>query len=280
MAVNSWLSTANGDVNTGANWSLGTVPTDGEDVIIDSGSVNITGSLTTLNTIDLASFTIGPNYTGQVGSSNVAPMKFNVTGKVVVNGGGSQHYLSAGDAAWVSAYILGVGSTGNGNCSVMGAITTLIVERGVVRIHSGTTTTCHYAPASSGSKIQLNTGTITTLHMADGTVDCLDAAAGTITTANQLGGSLIVRTAQTLTTLNNYGGTCWFLPTTTMTTANVIGGTLILAGMTVQTVTTMNLGPNGTAYINQGGVADTIGTTNNFGGGSITTPKKFLAVPV
>ena len=277
MATRSWLSTAaNGSVNNTANWSGGAVPTTGDDVIVDAGSVNIDADLTTLNAVNIASFTIGPNYTGQVGAANGSPMSFNCSsGKVVINGGGNNHYLSAGTTSWGTCIINHPGTTGNGNVTVMGAITTLVVQRGTVLVFSGTTTTAFLLPAggsSSAAKLKLQTGTITTLHKGAALFEALDTYAGTVTTMNLMSGNAIIGTSQTLTTANIYGGSLYFYPTTTLATCNAIGGTFYALNMATQTITTLNVAPAGVAYVNQGAVSDTVGTTNKFGGGVIDVP--------
>lgn len=281
MATRSWLSTAaDGDWGNTANWSGGAVPTTGDHAIIDAGSVNIDDGLTDAASDELASLTIGPNYTGQVGLSNTAPLTFNCTGKVVVNGGGNNQYLSVGDATWATCMITSPGSTGNGNVTVMGAITTLIVERGTVLVYSGTTTTAFLMPAggsSSAAKLRLQTGTITTLHKGAAFFEAIDAKAGTVTTLNLLSGNAVIGTAQTVTTANIYGGALYFYPTTTMTLCNAIGGIFYAASMASQTITTLTISPGGAAFINQGAIADTVGTTNKFGGGLIEVPSS--AVP-
>lgn len=280
MATRSWLSTAvSGSVNSTLNWSGGAVPTTGDDVIIDAGSVNIDADLTTLNTEELASFTIGPNYTGQVGNANGSPMKFNCTGKVLVAGGGNQHYLSAGDGSWATCVINSVGATGNGNVSVMGAITTLLVERGTVLVYSGTTTTCYFLPyggSATAAKLKLQTGTITTLHKGAGLFEALDTYAGTVTTLNNISGNTIVGTSQTVTTANIYGGSVYHYATTTLGAGNCIGGVLYMAAVQSQTITTLTIAPAGTALINQGALVDTVTTTNNFGGRYISVPSSSL----
>lgn len=74
MATKTWNGTT-GDWSTGANWG-GTAPVDGDDVIINSGSVSITTGLNQSG-INLKSLNITRGYKGSIGAAGT-PLQINV----------------------------------------------------------------------------------------------------------------------------------------------------------------------------------------------------------
>ena len=66
MAQNVWLSTADGNYGTAANWSLGHAPQAGEDVVIPSGSPSITSGFNQAG-VAIAAFTVEQGYDGAIG---------------------------------------------------------------------------------------------------------------------------------------------------------------------------------------------------------------------
>ena len=67
MAVNKWESTSSTDYSVAANWSAGTVPAAGEDVVILSGTDDITEGLDQ-SAVEMNGFEVQPGDNGPIGS--------------------------------------------------------------------------------------------------------------------------------------------------------------------------------------------------------------------
>src|SRR6185369_2508006 len=95
MANKIWLSTANGNLSTAANWSGGTVPVSGDNVRFPAGSPDVTAGLTALNNSTLsgalAAVIFEDGNTMNVGSS-AAPMQFSCTRLQGFFNGGQQFF--------------------------------------------------------------------------------------------------------------------------------------------------------------------------------------------
>lgn len=270
MATHTWTGAVSGNYGTAGNWAGGT-PVGGGDVIIDATSVNIDDGLDQ-SAVDLASFYVGPNYTGQIGNSDTAPLIIEAT-LVTVDGGGANGYLGVQDSDVVK--IFAVGPTGTGNLTITATTCPLlVVNQGIVKLFSGTVT---LATLSAFNGVQGNAalnvlnGTITTLKSGPGTASILEASAsGVITTADVNGGVLdIVASAGTLTNLNAYGGTTkWGAEDNNMTVANLFAGSsfIVKSSPVARTIVTLNSHVGSTRTINDPAEALTITNNNDFGG--------------
>lgn len=124
MALVIWLGTTDGDVTTGTNWSGGSQPTTGDDVII-TGTVSIDGG--TLSAAgNLASFVVR-DYSGTIGSEDAALVIDLAASSTVTIDGSAKMYLdfNASDVdvdvygtAQASGNTMGLHLTGSGTNSL------------------------------------------------------------------------------------------------------------------------------------------------------------------
>jgi hypothetical protein len=224
-----WTGATSTDFNSNGNWTTNgvvchvTVPASSDTVVINSGSVNITGSVDQ-SAKDFAAFVIGSDYSGQCGNSSSDPLKFGAT-KMVVAGGGATQYLGTGATYnWDTAVIGSVGPSGTDDCYISGTIPELVIHKGDVFITSGTITTMILDATDetvANVDVLVTTATVTTLHGRNGNAE-FDA--GTITTTNWDDGTLDVD-GGTFTTINQRGGTVEWGTTGTLTTYVGFDGT-------------------------------------------------------
>ncbi|MCH8923988.1 MAG: hypothetical protein IIA67_12670, partial [Planctomycetes bacterium] len=66
MATNAWLSTADGNYGTAANWSAGSIPAINEEVIIPAGTPSITAGLAQSG-VAIGGFYVEEGYEGTIG---------------------------------------------------------------------------------------------------------------------------------------------------------------------------------------------------------------------
>lgn len=259
MATRTWLGADGNWANT-ANWSGGAVPVDGDDVVIDSGSVSITTGMNQSG-ISLKSLNITRGYTGSIGTAG-DPLLINVDhasatacriamnrGYLYVNGsmtvpfrvdqcsGAGGVVLSGGTLAGTPAIVCGeVGTLRvTSGVTVSGDVITcgigLMLEAAVsgsVYMYRGT----HAAYANIGTLVLGASATLTTKTTAAITTGTLHGQAnhvhdssGTIGTLNALPGSYHKPGGSkdyTITTLNRYAGSN---VTTSVTGATVTVGT-------------------------------------------------------
>ena len=83
MATNYYLGTGDWDETT--SWSLGSVPVNAEDVLVDAGSYAIPGF--DASAVDLTSLRIGAGFTGTLGSA-ASPMQINAVTTYIVGSQG------------------------------------------------------------------------------------------------------------------------------------------------------------------------------------------------
>tara|TARA_Y100000593_G_C4313570_1_gene339651 strand:- start:2228 stop:3091 length:864 start_codon:yes stop_codon:yes gene_type:complete len=93
MPVNKWESTSSTDYSVASNWSAGTVPAAGENVVILNGTADITAGLSQL-AVELAGFEVERGYNGTIGSSS---------GDLSLSLGSGDHFKFAGSGeAWIN----------------------------------------------------------------------------------------------------------------------------------------------------------------------------------
>lgn len=249
----SWTGATDGDFAVATNWTTNGVvadaaPSSATDVVINSGSVDITATLDQ-TAKDFTSFVIGPLYTGTVGNSSGDPLLFG-SAKTVVNGGGSTQYLGTGGGNWDEAIIAAVGPNGTDDCYISGTIPLLVLHKGDVFLTSGTITTLILdATAETVANVDLTvtTATITTVLGRNGD---MEVDAGTVTTANWDNGTLDVD-GGTFTTINQRGGTVQWGTDQTLTTLVCLDGTFDSSDdVRAKTITNITVYTGGTIDLN------------------------------
>lgn len=135
MAIPSWISTSSVDHNTGANWSTGTSPANGDSVSFDNvGTANCTTNMTQGGET-YAAVNVGANYAGQIGTSGSPYTPDAIT---ILNYKGAGTAFIAGAVA--SIYVDSPNANPTGLTLTCTGIALMDVVRGGVTISgSGTT---------------------------------------------------------------------------------------------------------------------------------------------
>lgn len=275
MATRTWVGGTSGNWGTAANWLEAAVPVSNDDVVIDTGVVNIDDGLDQ-SAVDLDSLIIGPNYTGIVGVSGTNPLKIGCD-KMVINGGAAHHYISSGAAKTIDVLrIVSIGPTGVGEMTIDGTITVLVLEKGLVTAVDGDIATA-VVQSSSGvnadASLTLVAAALTTLHQLNGIVIMDAAGTATLATAYVAIGPLQVY-AGTLTNLYQYGGTVlWETDDGALTVANVFGGLFDASGDSAEkTITTLNAYTGATVNLDNGMQSIIVTNLNEYG--AVVKPAK------
>lgn len=264
MATRTWLA-QNGNWTNTANWSGGAVPIAGDDVKIMRGDQDITTNLPGAAAgINYASFEVGPNFTGTIGSSGnelyigtVPLVTFRtrfceqafinidtgdtVSELIVENTSGDSYSLALGGPGTITEAIC---RNGEGVRLLSG------VNVGTIRLVDGT------------PMLRIDSGaSVTTINLVTGTVECKAA----VTTVRQNGGTFnhAGDTTFDITTLDlDLGEFRFHSDGGTITAANLGGGTLNLDGGKggARTITTLN--QNGGVLV-QTGVGNNVTITND-----------------
>ena len=228
MATITWLD-VNTDWNNTANWSTGAVPTTGDEVIIGSGSSDISTNVDQ-NAVTLTALRVGEDYNGKIGTSS-APLKINAT-EFSFAGQGSANYIRGEfdtvtvlNGAATSTMLDIFGDATSGTISSNG-ITTLRVMggRGTINIQDGTVTTLEVVGASNAKVVLASAvDNFANLTMDGGQVE---TSTNIGTKAIILGGSLTVAGSATAAEVECYdGGTVKYNSSGTLTTLDQFGGT-------------------------------------------------------
>lgn len=244
MAENIWTNGAtNGLWNDGANWSLGTSPADGEDIVLNgTATASITGGFETDALAKIVrSFHRHPNYTGSVGTSgdplvlatqarddNQSP--FSSKGKVIVQGPGGFYYVNGGSGTGeITADLYIDTDTQDTAIEVNGAIDRLYLLKGRVtalssyvpqiidvgwRTNPATDVhlTLQHSQVTSlfqsgGTVLNTGSASMTAVFISGGTFDHGVNTSG-ITQIVQTGGLVIHRSATTTGNVIVLGGVC------------------------------------------------------------------------
>jgi hypothetical protein len=243
MATRTWLD-QDGDWSNTSNWSGGSAPTASDDVEILEGEQDITTSLPGSGSgINYASLTVGPNFTGSIGTAG-APLYVGDVASVTYRSRlASQCFIAVDSGDDIAKLIVdGTGGTAYGLMIVAGTVTDAVVKSAQrFRIGASATVTTLRSVGQDVVIVAESGSTLTTVNAVLGNITCYGAA-GTINMAgatwNHVG-----QTVFNVTTLNLYSGTFHnHAGGGTTTTVNQHGGTYNANGGKGQTrtVTTYN----------------------------------------
>lgn len=251
MATNRYLG-VNGNWGDSTNWSLGTVPNDGEDVVIDQSNQTITSGLNQTG-VALASLTItAPVNIGGNGSSLI----IGVTGTFKAAGGGAI-YVSADTGVQAIVKTIVQQTSGQTIYLTGGSFTTVEVARGAnCYVQSGAVVTT--LTSAGGCTLDYNATGLTTLTQAAGNlVSYRNIATGnvhglgsTLTTVT----SAAVSTSLTVTT----GATFYHRSSGTIASLTVHPGAVATSQgsqYSAFTLTNSNLWYGGTLFVGESEVA-------------------------
>lgn len=256
MATNVWIGGTGSSTtlwSVAANWSEGTVPADGDAIIIPAGvAYGITGfDASAAGASDFLSVKVEPGYTQAIGSA-AAPLILDLDngtpGPANLAGTGTS-YFHIHDAARINALAAGTGSAGTYGLNLIGDDNTTIDisatanQKVAIGANLGTSVEADTVIVRGGATVMLYSG----LTKDDGAaaVD-LTISAGIVTAecalgaVAQTGGTLTATGAVTGTAVSIYGGTTYWNSTGTITTLNVGDGGEIVFGAAC-TVTDTNL---------------------------------------
>jgi hypothetical protein len=242
------------------NWSANTAPVDGDTIVFDTGAVDMRYAFNATS-IQPAVLTKYKSYTGNVG---LAPQNIDNSSKpyseyrsptyltfeddagtasTTANletgeGQGSGRFMVDFAACEATINIFGKGNRADPN------IPCILLKGSAITALNNLAGDCGVAFLSG------ETSTITTLRNGDGPssqANTVCSSGLTVTTVNQLGGTLSTNSA--ITTGNCYGGS-WQHNSGTITALNVYGGTFYPLGGA--TITTLTIGSGGTVDCSRG----------------------------
>tara|TARA_Y100000593_G_C4280748_1_gene322627 strand:+ start:505 stop:1362 length:858 start_codon:yes stop_codon:yes gene_type:complete len=243
MAVREWQD-VDGDWTNTANWSDATVPVTDDDVVIGSGTQDITTNIDQ-NTVSLASLKVGENYTGKIGTSSskliINATDFNFSGM------GTSNYVKG---EFVTVTVID-GATSTTMLDIEGydgstpidtdGITTLRVlgGRGTVNISAGALAAIEMIGATRATvTVESDVTALATIVIDSGDVE---TATNIATKATCYGGTLTVTGSATAAEIELYdGGSVDYNSSGTITTLDVFGGTFSLLDNTAASVTITN----------------------------------------
>jgi len=259
MANIVWSGAASGDINATGNWVGGAVPTLSDVAVFNQGSVDADTNVTAPTNAVWLGLVVTPGYTGNIGGSgNALTVSFSGAGYRVEHYGAGQLWLKDSSGTTTGVYIATASANtivdlgGNTMTDVtilrgmvtlagdMGAITKLAIGQ-VNSVNDATVVLTAGMSAVTKAIIAAGTvtvnSTITTLNMAGGRLTIPVSSAGTLTTAEQTGGTIVHNGTSTVGTLLTTGGT-FDLGTAakTVTTADHVGN--LIANEGIHTLTT------------------------------------------
>ena len=219
MATVLWTGTTNGDWNTTTNWSSGSVPVAGDDVIFNTSSQDVTIS-SSIASITYASLKILDGFTGKLGVSGTK-LNVNATSLLIASDQAQIHLDGDYTTAVISDIFPASLATPGITFGTSSTATTMRITGGLapVEIACSSVTNVQVLTAPQATISVLSTaGTITNILMDSGTV----RTANTFTTADVSGGNLVLTGAAGATTVNLTGaGILEHNGTGTVTTLNV-----------------------------------------------------------
>jgi len=244
MATRRWLG-VDGDWNNVLNWSGGAVPVDNDDVVIDAGSIDITGNLNQAG-VNLNSLTVTTGFKGNIGTNGTS-LTIDANGAsptgVKISMSGAYIYWNGTSTANIT-----IGSTGPGAFYMTG----------------GSFSGVSFIGGSTGKCYILSGVTMGTVYTAGASLDVTPA----FTTGIFNGGNSVVRADVTTLTLGTNAGCTLEGSGVDVTTAHVNGGARLIlnnGGATAGVITTLNAYP-GSYVANGGKFNNTITTLNQWAG--------------
>jgi hypothetical protein len=260
MSQRTWTGATSGDWAVTGNWQEGSVPINGDDVVIPAGSVSITASLNQ-SAVTLNSLTILSAYTGLIGLATTylqigaATCTIGGASGSSQAGSGSQRLMLNFGAAQMTTTILGTcnvsADAGLEPIRILGShASNKLYMVGTGRVGVATTLTSE-------------TATLTEFNVSGGG-SLLNLGAGcTLTTGNISAGTATARSA--MTTLTMAGGTLTTTGSGAIATATLRGAAPTFYSNSTGTITTFNL-YTGVADFSGNPAARTLTTLNQWGG--------------
>lgn len=255
-ATNSTSNSGPNDVSVAANYEGGSLPVDGDTLVIDQGSSSLLYNLDQ-SPVTLAAIIIGPNFTGNIGLPNIntdagssypyyeyrerylkhGASADSIATTITVNGGGGRIKISTND----SQATLIVKSTGNALEQNIPALlfkgthssNAITVQKGSVGVafFEGETSTLatlnvgYLTNVNGDSQVVLGSGVTlsnATIKQSGGTLQTNSATSGSAT-ITLTGGELTLNSGAQ-TGLSVQGGTCFYNSTGTLGGAPVVSG--------------------------------------------------------
>lgn len=258
MAVVVWDGSTDGDFTVGANWSTGSVPTTSDDVVFNSGAVNVDAGLTP-SLVTYASFTVTDDYTGTIGTES-SFLTINSTLVTIGGGEGAGSRRLNINLGTVLSTVRVTSSNGTGADT----------NRAPIRFICNATTTDFYISGSTSNVAIIDepddTGNIGDINVTGGTVVVgsgitaytsvyVDGSGTSVTieeptaaqTLTQDDGTLTINGANAVAAIVQRGGTCINNTTGTTTAHTLRGGTADYSqSEQARTLTTLTMSPLGT----------------------------------
>lgn len=212
--------------DTASNWSTGTVPANGDDVILENSSVELLYGLNQ-SAVTLASLKISKSYTGRIGLPVLNPLgyveyrdtylRISATTILVGNGVGSGSGRIKLDTG-TNACSLGVSHTAAGESGQPALYWKGAHASNQVTVIKGSVAIAHFAG---------ETATLPTLLVGQADSPATDAivlvgAGVTLTTVTQTNG--VLTSQSNIPTLNQHGGECGLIGAAAVTAANIYAG--------------------------------------------------------
>lgn len=251
MATRTWTGAAeDGDWDNTGNWSGGSKPSNGDDVIIAQGGDAIVDGLNQ-SSVAVASLTV--TFGQNIGTA-AANLQIDVTGECLIAGRGTSYKIN-GDIGTLVVQ-LPTSST----CYIAGGTTTSCdLISGNLQIEAAATVTSMYV--NGGDAVALAGTVFTTLVVNSGSMDSTRGA----TTTYVNNGRLIAKGSGAWTTVWLFVGGIFDIRTSgTITTLNANSGSnTIIKNSTVQPTMT-NLNQRGTAKVQFNASGITLAPSNEF----------------
>lgn len=174
MATPIWISTSSVDHNTGANWSTGTSPANGDSVSFDNvGTANCTTNMTQGGET-YAAVNVSPNYAGQIGTSGspytpdaITILNWKSSGIGFIGGAVASIYVDSPNAnpAALTLTCTGIAlmDVVRGGVTISGSGTT--ASNGRINVGGTGNVTLNGAAMSSGTEIIVNDQGVLTIYV-------------------------------------------------------------------------------------------------------------------
>lgn len=252
MALNVYNGNASGQVGNyghSSNWSLGHIPTTGEDVLVPAGAGPISSGLDQ-SAVAIRSFTRQAGHTSAIGTSIYAPLVLNISGSGAFfdHAGTGTAFISLGASA-IAPLIRGTGNAfgGYGLYLIGSALTGMIQENGNT-----------YLVGANIDGLELRLGQL----FCDR--DCVLTAGGTGVISN-LGGNLYIEAACDI--IRSRGGNTVINGTGAVVSILADGGTVV--SNTSGTVSTATADLAGVIDFTKSNTARTVTTISRSGDGIV-----------